>query len=81
MVALTKAMALLMLMSCIILKVKFATTSTFDCPQMCICSTPTVMMKVDQYEYVYKGNNTLTVDCEGRDVSESTFNQSIIYFA
>jgi len=74
MVALRRTMALLILMSCIILKVTVASASAFDCPRMCNCSTPTVKV---EYVYTIKDNNTLTVDCKGSDVNESTLVQEL----
>jgi len=72
MVALRKTIALLILTSFIIFKVTFVTTSAFGCPQMCICSTVT-----GWWTYKYNSNNSLTVDCMGSNVNESTLAQKL----
>jgi len=67
MAALTTAMVLLIIVSCIILNVMFTASATIDCPQMCHCQH-------------YRGGNinrTLIVDCGGGDVNESILAQEL----
>ena len=65
MVAFTKAIALLALISCNILRIRFALESAVGCPEMCDC-------------YSENDNNTLAVDCgDHRGLNESVLAQQL----
>jgi len=56
------AIALLILLSCNVIKIKFATTLAIDCPQMCYC---------------YRTPTSLMVSCGMRDLNESMLAQEL----
>ena len=71
MAALTTAMVLLIIVSCIILNVMFTASAAIDCPQMCDCQH--FRGKINRS----KINRTLIVDCGGGEVNESILAQEL----
>ena len=72
MVALTKMMVVLFLMSYVVLKRTFTIPSAFFCTQMCYCFRPTVR-NIEPYHR----NNTLMVDCGERDVDKGVLTKEL----
>jgi len=68
-----KKMALLILISCILLKITFACNCINNCPRMCTCYTNEEL----EMEPKILRSNSLMVDCVRRDVNDSTLAQEL----